>query len=80
MASESFIRSVGRRQQGPRSTAGSLGQPPHAAARAAMTRMAQYRTRVPKGVFFYASHEEANRDWEKWRALGMLANSRQRDD
>ena len=37
--------------------------------------MADYRTRVPKGIFIYASHEEANRDWERWRIDGMLANS-----
>ncbi len=41
-----------------------------------MTAMAQYRTRVPKGVFIYASHEAANADWEHWRVLGMLANTR----
>lgn len=41
-----------------------------------MTEMAQYRTRVPKGVFIYASHEAANRDWERWRIDGMLANTR----
>ena len=41
-----------------------------------MTKMAQYRTRVPKGVFIYASHEQANQDWERWRAATMAANSR----
>jgi hypothetical protein len=38
--------------------------------------MAQYRTRVPKGVFIYPSHEAANRDWERWRIEGMQANTR----
>jgi hypothetical protein len=25
-------------------------------------------TRVPKGIFRYPSHEEANADWERWNA------------
>jgi hypothetical protein len=76
MAGERFIRQVGRRQRSPRSVAGSVGAPPGAEAMAAMTRMAQYRTRVPKGVFIYPSHEAANRDWECWRIDGMHENSR----
>ena len=75
MASEKFIRCVGRRVQGPRSTTTGVGQPPTAEAREAMARMAQYRTRVPKGVFVYASHEAANRDWETWQVAGMAARS-----
>ena len=43
------------------------GRPPSAEAREAMTRMANYRTAVPKGVFRYKSHEEANADWERWQ-------------
>jgi hypothetical protein len=31
-----------------------------------MAKMARYRTRAPKGVFIYASHEEANRDRDRW--------------
>ncbi len=42
------------------------GQLPSAAARAAMTANARYRTRAPKGIFFYASHEEMIRDRERW--------------
>jgi hypothetical protein len=76
MASETFLRQVGRRQRSPRSNATSLGQPPNAAARAALTQMAQYRTRVPKGIFVYASHAAANQDWECWRIETMRANSR----
>ena len=34
-------------------------------------------TRVPKGVFRYNSHEEANRDWEKWMAETMAHRARQ---
>ncbi|HEY6724146.1 MAG TPA: hypothetical protein VI197_08935 [Polyangiaceae bacterium] len=76
MAGERFLKVVGRRSAGPRSTATDLGKPPSAEARAAMTRMADYRTRVPKGVYIYASHEKANCDWERWRLATMEANSR----
>jgi hypothetical protein len=76
MADEIFIRQVGQRRRSPGSSAAGLGQLPPAAARAAMTRMAQYRTRVPKGVYIYTSHEAANRDWERWRIDTMRANSR----
>jgi len=38
-----------------------------------MTQMAQYRTRAPKGVFHYRSHEEANRDRERWLIDAMVA-------
>jgi hypothetical protein len=31
-----------------------------------MTKMAHYRTRMPKGVFVYDNHEQANRDRERW--------------
>jgi hypothetical protein len=43
------------------------------AAREAMSQMARYRTRVPKGVFHYRSHEEANRDRERWLTDAMVA-------
>lgn len=62
---EKFLRVVGHRVSPP------TGVLPSAAARAAMTRMAQYTTRVPKGVFRYKSHEEANRDRERWLAEAM---------
>jgi len=67
---EGFSRTLGKRQPA------LAGAPPDAAARAAMTAMAQYRTCVPKGVFIYSSHEAANADWEQWRVLGMIANTR----
>jgi hypothetical protein len=76
LASEVFLRQVGRRRRSPRSNATSLGQPPPPAARAALAQMAQYRTRVPKGVFIYANHEAANQDWERWRIETMRAISR----
>jgi hypothetical protein len=37
-----------------------------------MARMARYRTRVPKGVFIYRSHEEANRDRDRWIVDAMI--------
>ncbi len=43
-----------------------LTDPARAADRAAMTRNARYRTRAPKGVFFYASHEEMAADRLQW--------------
>ena len=67
-SSERFIRVVGRRQQPPE------GQAPSAEAREAMGRMARYQTRVPKGVFIYASHEQANADRERWLIEAMVAN------
>jgi hypothetical protein len=66
-ASETFVRIVGRRAHAPR------GQVPPEASREAMTRMAQYRTRAPKGVFIYRSHEEANRDRERWIVEAIVA-------
>jgi hypothetical protein len=60
-------RVVGRRRPPP------PGQAPSPAAREAMTQMAQYRTRAPKGVFHYRSHEDANRDRERWLTDAMVA-------
>jgi hypothetical protein len=71
MAGEQFSRNIGRRQRAPRSTASAVAPLPDAAARDAWTRLAQYRTRVPKGVFIYATHDAANRDWERWRLDAM---------
>jgi hypothetical protein len=64
---EKFLRVVGRRVAPP---AGAL---PSAEAREAMTQMAQYLTRAPKGVFHYASHAEANRDRDRWQLAAVLA-------
>ena len=64
---EMFLRVVGRRVAPP------VDALPSAEAREAMTRMAQYLTRAPKGVFRYASHAEANRDRDRWRLAAMLA-------
>ena len=41
-----------------------------------MTRMAQYLTCAPKGVFHYGSHAEANRDRERWQLAAVLVKQR----
>lgn len=67
LTGEVFARVVGRRRSAP------IGQPPPAASREALERMAQYRTCAPKGVFVYRSHEEANRDREQWTVDAVVA-------
>lgn len=69
---EKFVRVVGRRLPPP------PNEPPTREARDAMTRMAQYRTRAPKGVFHYKSHEEANRDRDRWLTEAMVARQSER--
>ncbi|HTW38824.1 MAG TPA: hypothetical protein VMD49_09675 [Steroidobacteraceae bacterium] len=49
------------------------GQLPSAAARTAMTANARYRTRAPKGIFFYASHEEMVHDRQRWTVELVVA-------
>jgi hypothetical protein len=46
------------------------------ADRAAMTRLAQYRTRAPKGIFIYTSAEAMNADRDQWIIAAMLAKRR----
>lgn len=70
LTEETFIRVVGRRSHAP------IGQPPSPAARDALTRMARYRTRAPKGIFVYRSHEEANADRQRWTVDAVVANQR----
>ena len=41
--------------------------------------MSNYRTRVPKGVFRYRSHADANADWERWHAELVAETARQRE-
>jgi hypothetical protein len=65
-------RVVGRRIQRPPGTV------PDAETRAAMTRNAQYRTRVPKGVFIYRSHDEMTRDRERWTVDAIIARQSER--
>jgi hypothetical protein len=52
-------RTVGRRRT-------RDGQPLSDAARAVMTRNAQYQTRAPMGVFRYNSHDEMTADRLRW--------------
>jgi hypothetical protein len=59
-------RTVGRRQA-------RDGRALSATDRAAMTRLAQYRTRAPKGVFIYYSAEEMNADRERWIVDAVIA-------
>jgi hypothetical protein len=66
-------RVIGRRIPPP------AGQFPSAAVRAAMDDNLRYRTRVPKGIFRYESHEEMTQDREKWTTEAMLARQRDRD-
>jgi hypothetical protein len=65
-------RVVGKRKNPP------IGELPSAQARAAMTAMAQYRTRAPKGIFFYADHEAMNRDRERWTVEAMVQKASRR--
>jgi hypothetical protein len=61
------MRVVGRRSPPP------AGEVPSESAREAMAQMAQYRTRAPKGVFHYKSHEDANRDRDRWLTEAVVA-------
>lgn len=65
---ERFARVVGRRRHRP--------GPPNAADRAALASMANYRTRAPKGVFIYRTHEEANADRERWTVEAIVEKHR----
>lgn len=60
-------RVVGRRVAPP------PGCLPPKAARAALSANARHRTRVPKGVFIYGSHEEMTRDRERWTLDAVVA-------
>jgi hypothetical protein len=64
-------RVVGSRQS-------RVGMPPDAVTRAAMTQMAKYRTRAPKGVFFYNSHAEMEADRLRWTVDAVVERARQR--
>ncbi len=65
-------RTIGRRTQRP---IGVLA-PPTPEDIAWREAMAQSCTRVSKGVFRYRTHEEANTDWERWRAELVAATAR----
>jgi hypothetical protein len=63
-AVEGTVRTVGRRSQPP----AGVPRAPAPEEQDWVRRMSAYCTRVPKGVFRYASAEEANADWDRWRA------------
>jgi len=69
-AGERFIRVVGKRKNPP------LGELPPRLSREKMSEMARYRTRAPKGVFVYTSHEAANRDREAWTVDAIVLAQR----
>jgi len=65
-----IAKTVGRRIPPP------VGAPPTADARAAWTAMAAYRTRAPKGVFAYDSHDAMTRDRDRWEAEAVARRAR----
>jgi hypothetical protein len=69
-SSERFLRVVGKRRRPPE------GELPSVEARAALARMANYRTCAPKGVFVYASHEAANRARDEWTVQAVVNRSK----
>jgi hypothetical protein len=52
------------------------GQPMGEADRKAMTAMAGYRTRAPKGIFIYSSAAEMEADRLRWQVDAMVAKQR----
>lgn len=62
---ETFRRVVGTRQHG------APGEPPGAAVRSALAKLARASTGAPKGVFKFRSHEEANAQREAWTVAQM---------
>jgi hypothetical protein len=54
------------------------GELPSREARAAMTANAHYRTRAPKGIFFYKNHDEMIRDRERWTIEAVIARHTER--
>ncbi|MGH8705415.1 MAG: hypothetical protein ACREUO_08375 [Burkholderiales bacterium] len=67
-----IARTVGRRTPAP------AGELPDRAARDAMDSLACRPTRTPKGVIRYASHDEMNRDRERWAVEAIVATCRAR--
>lgn len=65
-----IAKTIGRRRLPP------VGVPPTAEARAAWSAMAAYRTRAPKGVFAYDSHQEMSRDRDRWVAEALAVRKR----
>ena len=54
------------------------GTVPNEATRAAMDANARYRTRAPKGLFFYESHEQMASDRERWTVEAIVQKQSER--
>lgn len=54
------------------------GTVPNQATRSAMDANARYRTRAPKGLFFYESHEQMARDREQWTVEAIVRKQDER--
>jgi hypothetical protein len=68
-----IARIVGRRKQAP------AGVPLTGATRAALDSLAKNRlTRAPKGVFRYATHDDMQRDRERWQVQAIVDTQRSR--
>jgi hypothetical protein len=67
---ETFARVVGRRERP------AMGPVPTAARRQALATLAHYRTRAPKGVFIYRSHEEMDADRMRWTVEAVVTHER----
>jgi hypothetical protein len=63
-------RIVGRRQS---PVLNDNCKEPSRSLQALLVELSASRTRTPKGIFRYATHEEANRDHERWRAAAVAA-------
>jgi len=70
LTDEVFLRVVGRRGRPP------LGEPPSAQAQQAHASLLQYRTRAPKGIFIYRSHDEMEADRLRWTVDAMVERAR----
>ena len=54
------------------------GTVPSEATRAAMDANARYRTRAPKGLFFYENHEQMAGDRERWAVDAIVQKQSER--
>ena len=54
------------------------GAVPSAQVRMAMDANARYRTRAPKGLFFYESHDQMVRDRERWTIDAIVQKQSER--
>jgi hypothetical protein len=52
------------------------GRPLTAADRAALTSLAQYRTRAPKGIFVYHAADEMDADRRRWTVDAIVERHR----